>query len=200
VQLDVVVATARPGVVRDFAARRLKRPFPAIVCKQDQPQPFVCVLDRPQTRKLVSFLQALEKEKRGRVQAAPRLVTVSGNPASYLDGIEQMVPMPAGLGEVGVQFEGFGTRLNFLPVVLDNGLIHLEVEAEVSAADSEANRAVAGPRLPPQRIRSTVELASGQTLVIGGLLQEEQELVVLVTPFRVVEEVDEGGEIRFLRR
>src|SRR5947208_12716426 len=68
--------------------------------------------------------------------AQPRLVTLSGNPASFLDGGEQAVPVPAGLGQVGVQFEEFGTRLNFLPVVLGNGRIHLEVEPEVSTLNA----------------------------------------------------------------
>ena len=56
-----------------------------------------------------------------KILAEPRLVTISGKPASFLSGGEQAVPVPAGLGQVGVQFEEFGTRLNFLPIVLGDG-------------------------------------------------------------------------------
>ena len=145
-------------------------------------------------------------------------MTLSGNPASFLDGGEQAVPVPAGLGQVGVQFEEFGTRLNFLPIVLGNGRIHLEVEPEVSSLNAAAGVVIAGATVPgrqTQRVHTTVELESGQTFVIGGLIQhtstgttnkvpvlgqlpflgtffstktyseEETELVVLVTPHLV---------------
>ena len=164
------------------------------------------------------FLQALETEGLAKVLSQPRLVTKSGQPASFLDGGEQAVPVPAGLGQVGVQFEEFGTRLNFLPIVLGNGRIHLEVEPEVSALDANAGVAIAGATVAgraTQRIHTTIEMESGQTFVIGGLIQkltnanaskvpllgqlpfigaafstksfndDESELVVMVTPHLV---------------
>jgi pilus assembly protein CpaC len=76
-----------------------------------------------------------------------------------------------------VQFEEFGTRLNFLPIVLGNGRIHLEVEPEVSALDANAGVAIAGATVAgraTQRIHTTVELETGQTFVIGGLIQKAQ--------------------------
>jgi pilus assembly protein CpaC len=122
----------------------------------------------------LGFLQALENEGLAKLLAQPRLVTLSGNPASFLDGGEQAVPVPAGLGQVGVQFEEFGTRLNFLPIVLGDGRIHLEVEPEVSSLDAAAGVAIAGATVPgraTQRVHTTVEMESGQTFVIGGLIQ-----------------------------
>jgi pilus assembly protein CpaC len=83
--------------------------------------------------------------------------------------------VPTGLGQVGVQFEEFGTRLNFLPIVLGNGRIHLEVEPEVSALDANAGVSIAGASVAgraTQRVHTTVELESGQTFVIGGLIQK----------------------------
>ncbi len=166
----------------------------------------------------LAFLQALETEGLAKLMAQPRLVTLSGNPASFLVGGEQAVPVPAGLGQVGVQFEEFGTRLNFLPIVLGNGRIHLEVEPEVSVLDPTAGVAIAGATVAgraTQRVHTTVELETAQTFVIGGLIQkttsgstnkvpvigqlpfvgalfstktfteEEQELVVMVTPHLV---------------
>jgi pilus assembly protein CpaC len=123
----------------------------------------------------LAFLQALENEGLAKLLAQPRLVTKSGQPASFLDGGEQAVPVPAGLGVVGVQFEEFGTRLNFLPIVLGNGRIHLEVEPEVSVLDANAGVAIAGATVPgraTQRIHTTVEMEAGQTFVIGGLIQK----------------------------
>jgi pilus assembly protein CpaC len=120
------------------------------------------------------FLQALETEGLAKLLARPRLVTRSGAPASFLDGGEQAVPVPAGLGQVGVQFEEFGTRLNFLPIVLGNGRIFLEVEPEVSALDASAGTSVSGTVVPgraTQRVHTSVEMESGQTFVIGGLIQ-----------------------------
>jgi pilus assembly protein CpaC len=166
----------------------------------------------------LGFLQALENEGVVKLLAQPRLVTLSGNPASFLNGGEQAVPVPAGLGQVGVQFEEFGTRLNFLPIVLGNGRIHLEVEPEVSVLDATAGVSIAGATVAgraTQRIHTTVEMETGQTFVIGGLIQktvnsadtkvpvlgqlpfvgtlfstktateDEDELVVMVTPHLV---------------
>ena len=123
----------------------------------------------------LGFLQALQNEGVAKLLAQPRLVTKSGQPASFLDGGEQAVPVPAGLGQVGVQFEEFGTRLNFLPIVLGNGRIHLEVEPEVSALDAGSGVTIAGATVPgriTQRVHTSIELETGQTFVIGGLIQK----------------------------
>jgi pilus assembly protein CpaC len=122
----------------------------------------------------LGFLQALRNEQVTKLLAEPRLVTVSGKSASFLSGGEQAVPVPAGLGQVGVQFEEFGTRLNFLPIVMGDGRIHLEVEPEVSNLDAAAGTTIQGTIVPgrnTQRVHTTVDIEPGQTLVIGGLIQ-----------------------------
>jgi pilus assembly protein CpaC len=119
------------------------------------------------------FLQALRDENVVKIMAQPRLTTLSGQRASLLSGGEQAVPVPAGLGQVGIQFEEFGTRLNFLPVVLGNGRIHLEVEPEVSTLDQAAGTVIQGTAVAgrnTQRVHTTVELEDGQTFAIGGLI------------------------------
>lgn len=119
------------------------------------------------------LLQALRDENLVKQLAEPKLVTKSGKPASFLSGGEQAVPVPAGLGQIGIQFEEFGTRLNFLPIVLGNGRIHLEVEPEVSTLDQNFGTTIGGTMVPgrvTQRVHTTVELESGQTLAIGGLI------------------------------
>jgi pilus assembly protein CpaC len=122
----------------------------------------------------LAFLQALRDENVVKLLAEPRLVTLSGRQASFLDGGEQAVPVPAGLGQVGVQFEEFGTRLSFVPIVLGDGRIRLEVEPEVSNLDQAAGTSIQGTIVPgraTQRVHTTVELEDGQTFVIGGLIQ-----------------------------
>jgi pilus assembly protein CpaC len=117
--------------------------------------------------------------------AEPRLVTLSGRPASFLAGGEQAVPVPAGLGQVGVQFEEFGTRLNFIPIVLGNGKIRLEVEPEVSRLDPAAGTSINGTVVPgrvTQRVNTTVELEDGQTFVIGGLIQHDMTAAISRVP------------------
>jgi pilus assembly protein CpaC len=166
----------------------------------------------------LGYLNALREEGIAKFIAEPRLVTKSGRPASFLVGGEQAIPVPAGLGQIGVQFEEFGTRLNFLPIVLGNGKIHLEVEPEISSLNAANGVTISGTVVPgrdTQRINTTVELETGQTFVIGGLIQHtvatntrktpilgdlpflgvffsskvdnqtEQEVVVLVTPYLV---------------
>jgi pilus assembly protein CpaC len=110
-----------------------------------------------------------------------------------LSGGEQAVPIPAGLGQVGVQFEEFGTRLNFLPIVLGEGKIHLEVEPEVSSLNAAFGTSINGTVVPgrtTQRVHTTVELEDGQTFVIGGLIQ--RDITGVSTKVPVI------GEIPFL--
>jgi pilus assembly protein CpaC len=124
----------------------------------------------------LGFLEALRQENLLKLLAEPRLLTLSGRPASFLVGGEQAIPVPAGLGQIGVQFEEFGTRLNFIPIVLGNGRIHLEVEPEVSNLNPAAGVSISGTIVPGRstnRINTTVELESGQTFVIGGLIQHQ---------------------------
>jgi pilus assembly protein CpaC len=120
------------------------------------------------------FLEALRNENLLKLMAQPKLIAMSGRSASFLSGGEQAIPVPAGLGQVGVQFEEFGTRINFLPIVLENGMIHLEVEPEVSNLNAAFGTSIQGSVVPGRntdRVHTTVELMAGQTYVIGGLIQ-----------------------------
>ncbi len=133
----------------------------------------------------LAFLEALRQENVVKLIAEPRLVTSSGRPASFLAGGEQAVPVPAGLGQVGVQFEEFGTRLNFIPIVLGNGRIRMEVEPEVSQLNAANGTSINGTVVPGRttnRVNTTVELETGQTFVIGGLIQNQVTATTLKVP------------------
>jgi pilus assembly protein CpaC len=121
-----------------------------------------------------ALLQLLRTEAVAKILTEPKLITMSGRPATLLSGGQQAVPQPGGLGTVAVQFFPFGTQLTFLPVVLGNGKIHLEVEPEVSILDQASGTTIAGTAVPGrliQRVHTSVEMEDGQTFAIGGLIE-----------------------------
>ncbi|HEV8062722.1 MAG TPA: hypothetical protein VGP68_22770 [Gemmataceae bacterium] len=120
------------------------------------------------------LLQALRNESLIKVLAEPTLTAISGKSASFISGGEQAIPVPAGLGQVGVQFEEFGTRLNFLPIIMGDGKIWLEVEPEISDLNPAFGTVINGTSVPgrsTQRVHTTVVLEAGQTFVLGGLIE-----------------------------
>ena len=133
----------------------------------------------------LGFLQALRIEGVSKTLAQPSLTTMSGTAGSFLVGGEQAVPVPAGLGQIGIQFEEFGTRLNYLPIVLGNGKIHLEIEPEVSALSAANGTSIAGTVVPGRvtnRTHATVEMEAGQTFVIAGLIQHDVQAAANKVP------------------
>ncbi|MCS6852827.1 MAG: hypothetical protein NZ700_16840 [Gemmataceae bacterium] len=125
------------------------------------------------------FLRALRDEGLVKLLAEPKLVTLSGRPARFLSGGQQAVPNVSGLGGIaGVQFVPFGTELQFLPIVLGNGKIYLEVNPSISTLDQAAGTVINGAPVPgriEQTVRTSVLMEDGQTFVIGGLIQHRVE-------------------------
>jgi pilus assembly protein CpaC len=173
----------------------------------------------------LGFLQALSTENLAKVLAEPRVVTLSGRPANILSGGETPLLTSSGQGAPTVSYKQFGTVVNALPIVLRNNKIYLEVKSEISDIDNTLGISIPGITptiIPGFRTRSAqvaVEIEDGQTLAIGGLIQNtvnasisrvpvlgdlpllgaaftsksytetEQELVILVTP-RLVDPID----------
>ncbi|MFO0810362.1 MAG: pilus assembly protein N-terminal domain-containing protein [Gemmataceae bacterium] len=129
--------------------------------------------------RLNTFIQALRQEQIAKFLAEPRLVTLSGRPATFLSGGQQAVPEVVGggaTGVVGTRFEPFGTQLTFLPIVLGNGKIYLEVEPSVSVLDAANGFTANGVFVPgraEQRVRTAVTMEPGQTFAVGGLIQNQ---------------------------
>ena len=122
------------------------------------------------------FIRAMADNSLLRVLAEPNLVAISGETASFLAGGEFPVPVPQGNQTISVQFREFGVRLTFTPEVKGLGLIRLRVEPEVSQLDFSTTVQIGGivvPGLSTRSASTTVELASGQTIAIAGLLSEE---------------------------
>ena len=122
------------------------------------------------------MLQALEEKGVVRTLARPNLVALSGQKASFLAGGEFPFPVPNGRDTVSIDFREFGVKLDFEPVVQDNGLIRLLVAPEVSALDTRANLRLNGmevPSLTVRRAATTVELKSGESFAVAGLFQQD---------------------------
>ncbi|HEY2894855.1 MAG TPA: hypothetical protein VGJ16_11595, partial [Pirellulales bacterium] len=125
------------------------------------------------------FIEALKQEDLLKVLAEPNLVTVSGRPASYLVGGQIPYPQPTGFGNISINFKPFGTQIDFVPIVLGNGAVRLEVRPQVTELDRTIGVSISGTTVPGFRERMVdtgVELKFGQTLAIAGLLQQRTEM------------------------
>jgi pilus assembly protein CpaC len=158
------------------------------------------------------FLEALRDDNLMKVLAEPTLVTVSGRPAYFQVGGEIPVLIPQGLGQVSIQYKKFGTQVDFVPIVLGNGRIRLEVRPRVSEIDSTRSVVLDSLVVPGLRVREVdtgVEMMAGQTLAIAGLVQTRVEankrglpwvsdLPYVGALFRRVEEINNEVELLIL--
>lgn len=129
---------------------------------------------------VIGTIQALEEAGVLRTLAEPTLTAISGEQASFLAGGEFPVPV-AGETDNGettaeITFKPFGVALSFVPVVLSEGRISLRVKTEVSELSNEGAIVLEGLTIPALKVRraeTTMELPSGGSLVMGGLLQDD---------------------------
>ncbi len=169
-------------------------------------------------------IDALAQEGLVNVLAEPNLTALSGETASFLAGGEFPIPVATGdNNDITIEFKQFGIQLAFTPTVLSGSRISLRVRPEVSELSDDGAIEINGltiPALKTRRAETTVELGSGQSFAIGGLLssgiqnaisktpglgdlpvlgtlfrstafrRDETELVIIVTPY-LVRPVDE---------
>ncbi|MEL6474183.1 MAG: type II and III secretion system protein family protein [Pseudomonadota bacterium] len=161
---------------------------------------------------------ALERIGLSRTLAEPNIVALSGETGEFLAGGEFPIPVAGDDDGLTVEFKQFGVSLGFTPVVLSEGRISLQVAAEVSELSSQGAVTTGGvtiPGLTTRRVSSTVEIPSGGSMMMAGLIQSstitgmdqlpginkvpilsalfqsrdfvnsESELVVIVTPYLV---------------
>lgn len=124
------------------------------------------------------FLEALRQYDLVKVLAEPTMVTVSGRPASFSSGGEFPILVPQSLGTVSIEYREFGTRVDFVPIVLGNGRIRLEVRPQVSEIDPTRSVTLNATTVPGLRTRwadTAVEMNAGQTLALAGLIQTQIE-------------------------
>jgi pilus assembly protein CpaC len=165
-----------------------------------------------------TVLRALEEDGLLHTLAEPNLTAISGETANFLAGGEFPIPVAQQLGTISVEFKKFGIGLAFTPVVMSEGRISLKVSTEVSELSNQGAVILSNITIPALKVRraeTTVELPSGGSLVMAGLLSDqskqalsgypglkslpvlgalfrsrdflknETELVVLVTPYVV---------------
>ena len=167
---------------------------------------------------LLSSLDIAAKDGLVTLLAEPNLTALSGETASFLAGGEFPIPVSQALGAVTIEYKQYGVGLAFTPIVLDDGRISMRVRPEVSELSQEGAITLNGfnvPALTTRRAETTVEIGSGQSFMIAGLLRntttndldkapflgdlpilgalfrstqfkkQETELVVIVTPYLV---------------
>ena len=128
-------------------------------------------------------LQAFERVGLVRTLAEPNLTAISGESAKFLAGGE--FPVPIGQdnqGRITVEFKPFGVGLGFTPVVMSQGRISLKISSEVSELSNvgslQLSSSLTIPGLSVRRTETTVEMQSGTSLMISGLLQSKMKSAV----------------------
>ena len=163
------------------------------------------------------YLKALSRDRYIRMLAEPNLVALSGEQASFLVGGEFPIPIVQGTSTGGgstvtVEYKKFGVQLTFRPEVLGNGRIRLEVAPEVSDLSEEGSILIGGfsvPGITTRRSQTTVELESGETFAMAGLLSTRSQgtiervpllgdLPILGPLFRSVRYLDKETELLVL--
>ena len=130
-------------------------------------------------------VRALEQDGVIKTLAEPTLTAISGETASFLAGGEFPIPIAQDNNRVSVEFKPFGVGLAFTPVVMSEGRISMKVSTEVSEITNEASITLSFVTIPGLKVRraeTTVELPSGGSLVIAGLISEETKQAMTGLP------------------
>ncbi|MGL4490807.1 MAG: type II and III secretion system protein family protein [Rhizobiaceae bacterium] len=130
-------------------------------------------------------IDALETRGLARRLAEPNLVARSGQKASFLAGGEFPIPVASDDGAITIEFKKYGVGLEFTPTVLADGLISLDIAPEVSSIDQTNSYRVGDISVPGfivRRAQTSVDLKSGQSFMIAGLLQTFNDVNIERTP------------------
>ncbi len=129
---------------------------------------------------IVGLLRALAAQGLGSILAEPNLVVRSGEKGAFLAGSEIPVQQVTGTGgaqTVSVAYKEVGVKLNFEPLVLDDGTIRLKIDpAEVSNINQYLTFGnIIAPQIETRKVTTSVDLKEGESLVLAGLLSEEMK-------------------------
>jgi len=135
---------------------------------------------------LAGAIDLAEKDGLVSILAEPNLTALSGETASFLAGGEFPIPVSQSLNAVTIEYKQYGVGLAFTPVVLADGRISMRVRPEVSELSNEGavklNDFIV-PALTTRRAETTVELGSGQSFMIAGLLRNSNTNDISKAPF-----------------
>jgi pilus assembly protein CpaC len=136
------------------------------------------------------IIDALAQDNLARVLTEPNLTVMSGQTASFLVGGEFPIPVGQQGGQVTIDFKKYGITLAFLPTVFSDGRINIHVSPEVSQLTATGavqltagNSTIQVPALLVRRAETTVELGSGESFAIAGLLQDNLSQSTSGLPF-----------------
>ena len=121
-------------------------------------------------------IRALERDGLVKTLAEPNLTAVSGESAKFLAGGEYPIPVVDTQGALSVTFKQFGVSVAFTPIVMSEGRISLKIETEVSEISNVGAvtlNNISIPALKKREAKSTVELPSGGSLALAGLLSDD---------------------------
>lgn len=121
-------------------------------------------------------VRALERDGLIRTLAEPNLTAISGEPAKFLAGGEYPIPVKDSNGQTSVTYKEFGVGVSFTPVVLSEGRISLKIESEVSELTNVGAVVLDStsiPALKKRQANSTVELPSGGSIALAGLISDD---------------------------
>ncbi|TWT81649.1 putative type II secretion system protein D precursor [Planctomycetes bacterium CA13] len=133
-----------------------------------------------------ALIRALRQDNLLKLLAEPTVVATHGRPARFIVGGKVPYIVPTGNGSISVNYEEYGTAVDFLPFVVGPGRIRLEVRPEVSEVDT-ARSIIQGSTqvyaFTHRYVETAVEMQAGQTFAIAGLLQSRTESKRVATPF-----------------
>ncbi len=135
---------------------------------------------------ILSTLDLAETDGLVTTLAEPNLTALSGETASFLAGGEFPVPISQSLGSISIEYKQYGVGLAFTPIVLADGRISMRVRPEVSELSNEGSVKTGDftvPALTTRRAETTVELGSGQSFMIAGLLRNTASNDIQKAPF-----------------
>jgi pilus assembly protein CpaC len=132
-----------------------------------------------------AVLRAMESDGLIRTLAEPTLTAVSGEEANFTAGGEFPVPVPDSEGNIRLEYKPFGVILNFTPTVLSQGRIGLKVHTEVSEISGQSTITVndnIAPVLTTRNIETSIELPSGGSMAMAGLIKDVNEQTIKGIP------------------
>jgi len=124
---------------------------------------------------LGGILNLLDDYKLGKILAQPTLVALSGQQADFLAGGEIPIPAPSQGGQITIEYKEFGISLVFVPTVLANNIIDVNVTVSVSELDFSASSRITGievPGLLTRKAKTHLRIESGMTFAMAGMLND----------------------------
>ena len=178
-----IVSSGPSGLLSDFNPTALTTP--SNLYRTASPSTFAFNVGNS-TNGFYGVLEALREDNLMKIMSEPTVVALNGQRSTFNVGGQIPVPEPQSLGTISIDWKDYGTQVDFVPVVIGNGKIRLDVHPTVSDLDPTNSVTINGsvvPAIKQRDIKTSVELMSGQTLAIAGLVQSAVEATTTGLPW-----------------